>query len=279
MASTTVKEWIKRNFLRSSTIERYFKVNKYTNFEEANLIYIFLRFYRESSCMIDVGAHHGESLEPYESIGWKIYAFEPDPENRKKISPSPGTELFDLAISDSDDKQLILYTSEQSTGISSLHPFHASHKRSVVVTTKTLSSFCKEKQIKSIDFLKIDTEGFDLFVLKGAPLDTIKPIMIMCEFEDSKTAGLGYSYRDMGNYLLEKKYKVFMSEWYPIESYGGIHQWRKIGEYYAGSKLEDPKAWGNFIAVRSGYYDAFRATLDKYLKYFRMHNKHSATPL
>jgi hypothetical protein len=37
-----------------------------------------------------------------------------------------------------------------------------------LVTITTLGSFCAEQNISHIDFLKTDTEGFDLEVLKGA---------------------------------------------------------------------------------------------------------------
>lgn len=48
-------------------------------------------------------------------------------------------------------------------------PFHESHKEVGTIDTITLSKYIEKKEIKEIDFLKIDTEGYDLFVLQGLP--------------------------------------------------------------------------------------------------------------
>jgi FkbM family methyltransferase len=42
------------------------------------------------------------------------------------------------------------------------------HASSISVECTTVDLFCVERNIKKIDVLKIDTEGFDLEVLKGA---------------------------------------------------------------------------------------------------------------
>ena len=72
----------------------------------------------------------------------------------------------------------------------------------------------------------------------------------MCEFEDSKTTPLGYSYHDMAGYLVDKGYAVQVSEWYPVLQYGGNHRWRRFEHYPC--ELADPRAWGNLIAVLDG---------------------------
>jgi hypothetical protein len=115
----------------------------------------------------------------------------------------------------------------------------------------------KEFNIKTVNFLKIDTEGHDLFVLKSYPWDTYKPDIIECEFEDKKTVDkLGYNWKDLAEYLHELGYNIIVSEWYPIERYGITHKWRKFHKYPC--KLYDPNAWGNFICIREQeLYDNF----------------------
>lgn len=240
-------------------------------YSEANLISLFFKNRKgNDNIMIDVGAHFGETFKPYEKLDWKIYAFEPDPNNSKHIGKiSSSTELFNTAISDTDDKEMTLYTSDESTGISSLNPFHETHKASVKVKTKTLKTFCKEKSISQVEFLKIDTEGFDLFVLKGFPFEDIKPRVILCEFEDSKTLQLGYSYIDMGNYLVERGYCVFISEWNPIVKYGVSHTWKKM-DVFPDTLLENKNGWGNFIAVRPNSIEEFNNVKERYLHYLNI---------
>jgi len=85
-------------------------------------------------------------------------------------------------------------------------------------------------------------------VLKGIPWESLRPRLILCEFEDKKTLPLGYSYHDLAKYLLERGYHLIVSEWKPIKRYGEKHDWR--GFYPYPHKLQTPKAWGNLIAAR-----------------------------
>ena len=96
----------------------------------------------------------------------------------------------------------------------------------------------------------MDTEGHDLFVLRTFPWETHRPDVVVCEFEDSKTVPLGYTYQDLGSFLVDRGYQVLMSEWYPVVRYGIAHRWRRVVRFPA--TLEDPAGWGNFIAVRPG---------------------------
>ena len=76
----------------------------------------------------------------------------------------------------------------------------------------TLDNLLAEQGIGQVDFLKIDTEGHDLFVLKGFPFSRVKPDVILCELEDAKSIPLGYDFQQMGDYSVEKGDQVFLSE-------------------------------------------------------------------
>lgn len=228
-------------------------------FDEATLIYKLFLGKDEPGCMIDVGAHFGESALPYLTRGWKVHSFEPD------IAAVKIKALTDIAdsyinfryckdvISDEDGVEVSFYSSDESTGISSIIPFTKGHKEINKLRTKKLSTFLNQNPEIGIeiDYLKIDTEGNDLNVLKGFPFESIKPDVIMCEFEDAKTLKVGYRFQDMGDFLLSKGYNVYLSEWYQIEKYGVKHKWRSIRGYPCN--LEDEKGWGNFIAVTNDY--------------------------
>jgi hypothetical protein len=74
------------------------------------------------------------------------------------------------------------------------------------------------------------------------------PSAILCEFEDSKTNSLGYTYKILGDYLVACGYHVFLSEWYPIDSYGSLHRHRSIRRYPCS--IIDSSGWGNFLAFQ-----------------------------
>jgi FkbM family methyltransferase len=220
--------------------------------DEAELVYELLRNYPCSNVMIDVGAHHGGSLLQFAEDDWVVFAFEPDPQNRQILASRCErylkVKIDQRAVSNRDDASLAFYTSDVSTGISSLSSFHPSHKESSLVDSVTLTSFIKENSIDKVGFLKIDTEGHDLFVLQGFPWESLEPEIILCEFEDRKTKPLGYDVHQMAQYLREKGYEVLVSEWYPIVEYGRNHRWRRFMEYPC--QLVDNTAWGNLIAVK-----------------------------
>ncbi|MDP1547483.1 MAG: FkbM family methyltransferase [Anaerolineales bacterium] len=207
------------------------------------------------STMIDVGAHHGFALAPFLSKEWRIYAFEPDEKNRAKLlerlASQKNKALVNIdtrCVSNKSVKDVAFYSSEQSTGISGLSAFHESHVEAQRVDTVTLTEFFEGKPLPVVDFLKIDTEGHDLFVLQGFPWDRTKPAVIECEFEDTKTVPLGYTFDDLANFLVDKGYTVYVSEWHPIIRYGIRHDWRQLMRYPC--ELADSKGWGNLLAFR-----------------------------
>ena len=63
------------------------------------------------------------------------------------------------------------------------------------------------------------------------------------------TTSLGYSYRDIADYLVARGYKVYVSEWHPVERYGVAHEWKRLTPY--PSKLANSDAWGNLLAFSS----------------------------
>lgn len=220
--------------------------------DEAKLVAEFLAE-GISGIMIDVGAHHGSALAPFLDRGWRVYAFEPDPDNRKRLlaryGHNPLLSVDSRAVSDKADQSVAFYSSSESTGISTLTPFRDTHQKVCQVCTTRLLDFCRDNEIKHVDFLKTDTEGYDFMVLKGFPWETVRPSAIQCEFEDRKTLPLGYNFHDMARFLMDKGYTVFVSEWHPVIRYGIRHDWRRLVPYPC--QLVSPDAWGNLIAFKN----------------------------
>lgn len=221
--------------------------------DETPLVYQLIKDVpTHSRIMFDVGAGHGTTFTSFAKDGWRVYAFEPDSENRR-ICEHLNAKLLDKvlidarAVSNKLEANAKFYRSDISSGISGLSRFHPSHKDAGTVETVTLDVFCQDHQIEKIGYLKVDAEGYDLFVLEGLTLDKIKPEIIMCEFEDIKTVPLGYSFHDFAKYLIKYGYYVFVSEWYPAVNRGGPHRWNRFTSYPC--ELINQNAWGNIIAV------------------------------
>ena len=136
---------------------------------------------RSVSTFFDVGANVGqttrEALRRFPSA--RVYAFEPHPTSFRELAAIKDDRLsaHQLALGERSGNATLYQYGEAGDGslINSLvsdarFPTHFGHrpKKEVDVTCSTVDDFCLEHGIESIDILKLDTEGSELAVLKGA---------------------------------------------------------------------------------------------------------------
>lgn len=202
------------------------------------------------SVLVDVGAHHGTVTSIFLGKGWSAVAYEPDPLNRKaftrRVGDNPRVQLSDCAVSDKPSASASFFTSPVSTGISALAPFHGSHEVTTSVEVVTLADDLRRRGIKKIEFLKIDIEGYDFFAIKGFDWSQ-KPRFVLYEFEDRKTAPLGYSVSDSSKFMSDLGYQVVYSVWEPIIEYGSRHKWRG---FFVDPPSDMADCWGNVMCFR-----------------------------
>jgi FkbM family methyltransferase len=200
--------------------------------------------------LVDVGAHHGDVTALFLEKDWSVVAYEPDPTNRRqfeaRVGKDPRVQLSSCAVSENSTSAMTLYTSQVSTGISSLSPFDSSHEPTAVCEVVTLAEDLRKRHVERVDFLKIDIEGFDLFALKGFDW-TYEPRYVLCEFEDRKTDLLGYSLSDSSSYLTQRGYHLVYSVWEPIIQYGARHRWRGL---FLSPPDDVESCWGNILCFR-----------------------------
>jgi FkbM family methyltransferase len=212
---------------------------------------VFRRRRGPQNVMIDVGAHFGYTLERFLTLGWSVYAFEPDSENRSVLEAryrsDPRVTIDSRALSDQVQESATLYRSPVSTGISTLEPFHEQHSPAEEVAVTTLRSAVSEYGIQHVTVLKVDAEGHDLPVLRGGDWDQAPPEVVIAEFDNKKTAVVGHAFEDLAEFLQGRGYQLLISEWHPVVEYGQRHRFRRLRKY--PTTLKDDNAWGNVIAV------------------------------
>lgn len=250
MNKLNVKAWIVR-ILGPALVDAAKHVLGRSHFDEVNLVYEAFGQIQRTGTMVDVGAHHGGSLGRFAADGWRVLAFEPDDGNRAFLKIAHGHRanltIDTHAVADQPETGKAYFASNVSSGISGLSAFHESHEQRQSVDVTTLAESLPAYGIAEVDFLKIDTEGHDLFVLKGVDWEAASPSVIVCEFEDRKTVPLGYGTDELVAYLEGRGYEVAISEWWPIVEYGLAHKWRRFTPDDASL---GEKAWGNLIAYR-----------------------------
>lgn len=137
---------------------------------------LFRNIVKEGMTIVDIGAHQGTYSVLFASLmndKGRVFAFEPDPANYSWIMKNVQAnsyqciETYPLALSDNDGEA----TFHVAGGMGSLYPnagAKALSKGTITVRTRKLDNFLQEKNISDVDIIKMDVEGADLMVLKGA---------------------------------------------------------------------------------------------------------------
>ena len=226
--------------------------NELAQLNEPAFMFILCEAHQKKGIMVDVGAHYGGSLSPFAEAGWKVLAFEPDPKNREQLTSNPivqknDVEVIAAAIGKQENDEVPIYASTESTGVSGLIPFLDTHQEICRVPLLTLKTEIRNRNLATVDFLKVDVEGCEMDVLQGLDFEDNSPHFLMLEYEDFKTDGQGYQSHDLCDILEQNGYHILVSEWWPIVKYGGRHSWRRIYRYKGNIPKE---SWGNIIAFK-----------------------------
>jgi len=153
-----------------------------------------LKRFGSNPCKIifDVGANVGQTAMEYSSIfkNAKIYSFEPVEtsfkELTKNVAKIRNVSNFQIAFGSKKEEIKIELDSNPTSLTNSLKNTSASSgeaKLRETIRVRKIDDFVTEHNIKSIDLLKIDTEGWELEVLKGASqsLAEGKIKLVLCE--------------------------------------------------------------------------------------------------
>ncbi len=127
--------------------------------------------------LVDVGARGGIDAR-WKGIPVRVIGFEPDPEECAKLNVSPDEIYLPYALwSERVSKTLYLVDSPHAASFfepnyefisSFVQERHYRPKGTTSLNTISLDCAISSVNIKEVDFLKIDTEGAEMEILKGA---------------------------------------------------------------------------------------------------------------
>lgn len=201
-----------------------------------------------ASYFIDVGANVGDWTQAFisQNNNPQIHGllFEPAPETRtvlcSKIASMITAGTIEVSSSAVSDKfgNMSFFTENNCGETSSLIKQHSLFDSlEISVNLTTIDHEIKLRGIKHIDMLKIDAEGYDLHVLKGASLSLENRLIDVIQFEyNLPWAYAGSTLYDALSFLSKLGYQVF------ILRKDGIHKFKYdlYGEYYG---------YSNFVAL------------------------------
>ncbi len=181
------------------------------------------RFLRSGMTFFDVGAHHGlYTLLASKRVGipGHVYAFEPVPDVFRKLSMNLRlnscrnlvAEQIALGCCQQEADMHIVNGRESGCNSLCLPARDVAPKTSLIkVSVMTLDEYVQRKNIDVIDLIKIDAEGGELDVLRGAErilTGNARPL-VLCEVEDRRTAPWGYPAREIIDWLDQRGFHWF----------------------------------------------------------------------
>ena len=190
--------------------------------------------------VFDVGGNEGESIDFFLNLfaNPQIYSFEPEAKSYKKLTKkyknNKKVNLYNFAFGSEKKKMDLKINVKSSTSTFAKINKHSkyynlkslilSHGKGSIFTgienvqVDKLDNFSNKNKINNIDILKIDTEGFELNVIKGAKKTLKKTKLLIIEFQLNDMY-LNYSSKKIDNFLKFNNFIFIDSLKFPFMQY------------------------------------------------------------
>lgn len=178
------------------------------------------RFLQPTMTVLDVGAHQGlYTLLAAKRVGpsGRVFSFEPSPRERRALRMNlalnfcRNVAVQPVALGDQEATADLFVVDEYNTGYNSLRPPSVPQPTTrIAVPVRTLDNWASEKLVGRVDFIKLDVEGAELSVLKGAIalLTRTHPVLLV-EVADARTIAWGYPAEEIVRFLRSIGYDCF----------------------------------------------------------------------
>ena len=153
----------------------------------------------------DVGGHKGETIQKYIKLFSQsyIYSFEPTKNLYDSLKnyylKSKNIKIENFAISDFEGESSFYIQKYQN--FNSLNLLQGGKNIEEKVKVTTLDKYCQKNNIQKIDLLKIDTQGNDTKVLKGAEHILKNTKVVITEITLNNSYGFSNSLLNIEKYL------------------------------------------------------------------------------
>jgi FkbM family methyltransferase len=181
---------------------------------------------KDFEIIFDVGANIGEwtALVSKTIPEAKIYSFEPSGQTFKTLSQNTFPEnvkIFNLGLGEKTGViDFFIYENDSTLNSAFNRDLENNNLHAHVdkANFQTLDSFCVQQNIDKISFLKIDTEGNELSVLKGAEQYLINGKVKAIQFEYGGTyIDAKYLLKDVFTFFKDKPYTLYKMMQHDLE--------------------------------------------------------------
>lgn len=178
-----------------------------------------LEYAKEGDTVLDIGGNIGQTalfMAKKTAPGGVVVSFEPFPETYKRFQTNlklnPGIQnllIENIALGNSHEKLKMLAENTGNSGQNRILNEHSAANDVIEVEVMPLSSYLESKPLAKIDLIKIDVEGFEYNVLKGASevLRKYRPLLYI-ELSEKNLNQQGSSANQVVNLLNELSYNV-----------------------------------------------------------------------
>jgi FkbM family methyltransferase len=202
--------------------------------------------HKPNPVIIDGGAHLGDTTEKLQALLplSQFHCFEPDPVLSarfiQKFNGNTNISLIQAALGDTVGKaKFQINASRPCSSIlpitealpSKLKPLFEPVEQ-IEVNVTTIDEYCRQREIRQVDCIKLDLQGYDYFALKGAQdtLQTTQVVLVEVWFKEIYQGA--YGFLDIYNLMANQGFSLY--------SLCGIH----YGE-------QDELIWADAIFVNS----------------------------
>jgi len=201
-------------------------------FEQAEMRFV-RSFLQRGMTALDVGAHHGlYTLLLSQSVGerGRVIAFEPSDRERRQLqrhvqlNRCSNVTIEPVALGAEENRAKLFLPENGEDWCNSLRPPVVSGMtRTVEVQVCTLDAYIQRSGIQSVDFVKLDVEGAELSVLKGAHklLNAKARPAWLVEIFEIRTKPWGYAAQEIIDFMRDYKYS-----WFEIANSGRLCAWK-----------------------------------------------------
>lgn len=176
---------------------------------------------KENDLVLDIGTNFGTTILQFAKIIGKdglAYGFEPDPtnfsicQNNIKLNKFSNIQVENLGVGSKNDTLLLVVDSEYNRGMNKIS-FENNGKESFLVKIICIDDWIENNNITQVNLIKIDVEGFEMEVLKGAEktLRTFKPLLFI-ELDNNNLKLHNSSAKELVEYLMLLGYKILHAE-------------------------------------------------------------------